>query len=390
MLDSHFFPPTRTSATMTMPIPANLPARTNRSRREFLIRSAAAWAAGSSLLPLSSQALWATNPGLAARETALGFLSSLSSQQRAIAQIDYKDKKRSEWHFIPMETRKGLPLREMSEAQRTAAMGLMAAILSGSGFRRAVDIMAYEAILLELEGPAQAKRRDFRKYYFAVYGNPEPNAPWGVSIEGHHLSINMTYQGDTIVDSTPQFFGVNPARLLKDFETPDPLQSGSKTKYSSGTRLLLPEEQASYDLLNSFSKEQQSKAIFDNECPADIQWAGEPQPQKDKPVGIQASTLQADQTAKLKSILDAYFSTMPQAVATERWQIVQKSGLDQIHFGWAGGTDPKDQHFIRLQGPSFIAELCNYQTDPQGNQANHIHSVWRDLDGDFNLPIESN
>jgi len=370
--------------------PANPSGRTNRSRREFLIRSAAACAAGSSLVQLSSQALWATHPVLAARETAQGFLASLSKDQRSIAQIDYKDKKRSEWHFIPMETRKGLPLREMSDSQRTAAMGLMAAILSESGFRRAVDIMAYEAILLELEGPSQAKRRDYKKFYFAVYGNPEPNSDWGVSVEGHHLSINMTYQGDRIVDSTPQFFGVNPARLLRDFETPDPLQSGSKTKYTSGTRLLLPEEQASYQLLNSLSKEQQATAIFESESPADIQWAGEPQPKNDKPVGIQASSLQAEQKGKLKAILEAYFSTMPQAVATERWQIVDKSGMDQIHFGWAGGTDPKDQHFIRLQGPTFIAELCNYQTDPQGTQANHIHSVWRDLGGDFNLPIASN
>ena len=370
--------------------PASPLGRTNRSRREFLIRSAAACAAGSSLVQLSSQALWATHPVLAARETAQGFLASLSKDQRSIAQIDYKDKKRSEWHFIPMETRKGLPLREMSDSQRTAAMGLMAAILSESGFRRAVDIMAYEAILLELEGPSQAKRRDYKKFYFAVYGNPEPNSDWGVSVEGHHLSINMTYQGDRIVDSTPQFFGVNPARLLRDFETPDPLQSDSKTKYTSGTRLLLPEEQASYQLLNSLSKEQQATAIFESESPADIQWAGEPQPKNDKPVGIQASSLQAEQKGKLKAILEAYFSTMPQAVATERWQIVDKSGMDQIHFGWAGGTDPKDQHFIRLQGPTFIAELCNYQTDPQGTQANHIHSVWRDLGGDFNLPIASN
>ena len=48
---------------------------------------------------------------------------------------------------------------------------------------------------------------------------------------------------------------------------------------------------------------------------------------------------------------------------------------------------PTEQHFFRIQGPSFIAELCNYQTDPEGTAANHIHSVWRDLTGDFNLPL---
>ena len=327
------------------------------------------------------------HPAVTARETAQGFLATLSPDQRSTAQIDYKDDKRSQWHFIPMETRKGLPLREMNDKQRTAALGLMAAILSESGFRRAVDIMAYEAILLELEGPAQAKRRDYQKFYFAIYGNPEPNGLWGVSVEGHHLSINMTYQGDRIVDSTPQFFGVNPAKLLRDFETPDPMQSGSKTKYTSGTRLLLPEEQASYDLLNSLSKEQQAKVVFLAECPEDIQWPGEPQPKIAPPVGLAMGSLSADQKAKMMRIFEAYFSTMPKAVAAERMQLLEQSGLDQIHFGWAGGIEPKEQHFIRLQGPTFIAELCNFQTDPQGTRANHIHSVWRDLTGDFNLPV---
>jgi hypothetical protein len=266
-------------------------------------------------------------------------------------------------------------------------MGLMASLLSESGFRRAVDIMAYEAILLELEGPAQAKRRDYRKFYFSIYGNPEPNAPWGVSIEGHHLSVNMTYEGDRIVDSTPQFFGVNPAKLLRDFETPDPLKSGDKKKYTAGTRLLLPEEQAAYELLGSLSKDQQAKAIFQSDCPEDIQWPGEPQPKVAAAVGIVSSELNADQQKKLRAILDAYFSTMPKVVAQDRLKLIEQNNGGKIHFGWAGGTDPKEQHFIRIQGPTFIAELCNFQTDPQGTTANHIHSVWRDLTGDFNLSI---
>jgi hypothetical protein len=358
-----------------------------RARREFLIRSAAACAAGSSLLNLSSQSLWAMRPEETARQTAQGFLASLSAEQRSLAQIDYNDGKRSAWHFIPMESRKGLPLRDMNDQQRTAAMGLMASLLSESGFRRAVDIMAYEAILLELEGPAQAKRRDYRKFYFSIYGNPEPNAPWGVSIEGHHLSVNMTYEGDRIVDSTPQFFGVNPAKLLRDFETPDPLKSGDKKKYTAGTRLLLPEEQAAYELLGSLSKDQQAKAIFQSDCPEDIQWPGEPQPKVAAAVGIVSSELNADQQKKLRAILDAYFSTMPKVVAQDRLKLIEQNNGGKIHFGWAGGTDPKEQHFIRIQGPTFIAELCNFQTDPQGTTANHIHSVWRDLTGDFNLSI---
>lgn len=359
----------------------------DRTRREFLVRSTAALAGGTGIACLPSSALWALSPVVSARETARGFLASLSPTQRSAAQIDFLDQKRSEWHFIPMESRKGLPLREMTEVQRQAAMGLMAAILSESGFRRAVDIMAYEAILLELEGPVQGKRRDYQKFYFAVYGSPETSGLWGVSIEGHHLSVNMTYDGDQVVDSTPQFFGVNPATLKRTFQTPDPLKADSKNEYKAGNRLLLPEEQAAFELIRSLNAEQLKTTVFDSTCPDDIQWAGEPQPKQLQPVGIASAKLTPDQQKQLAAIIQAYFSTMPEAVAKDRWSNLIQAGLEEIQFGWAGGTDPKEQHFFRIQGPTFIAELCNFQTDPEGTKANHIHSVWRDLTGDFHLPL---
>jgi len=360
-----------------------------RSRREFLVRSTASLAGGTLLAGLPTSSLWALSPASSARETAAGFLSTLGKDQRAAAQIPFENEQRIAWHFIPMETRKGLPLREMNDAQRAAAFGVLGCLLSESGFRRAVDIMAYEAILLELEGPSATKRRDYQKFYFAIYGSPEGENVWGVSVEGHHLSINMTFQGERIVDSTPQFFGVNPAKLLRNFRTPDPLASEARTEFKQGTRLLLPEEGAAFELLNSLSDPQRSQAIYSSECPEDIQWAGEPQPVPASPVGIAAGSLDAAQQRQLAAILDAYFSTMPQSVSQERWKLITKDGLDTLHFGWAGGTQAGEQHFVRIQGPSFIAELCNYQTDPEGNRANHIHSVWRDLTGDFHLPVAS-
>jgi hypothetical protein len=359
------------------------------SRREFLIRSAASFAAGSLVAGMSRNALAAVHPNLSARETTLGFLSLLGNDQAAAARLPYADARRSQWHFIPMESRKGLPLREMNSEQRQAAMGVMATLLSQEGFQRAANIMAYEAILLELEGPAQAKRRDYLKFYFAIYGNPDPRELWGVSIEGHHLSINLTFQGDRIVDSTPQFFGVNPASLRRDFQTPDPLGSDAKIRFEKGKRLLLPEESASFDLLSSLDAAQQHRAVFSDTCPDDIQWPGQPQPVPSAPTGLPFAEMTEAQQKKGSAIIDAYFSTMPAAVAQDRWSLLRREGFDRISFGWAGGTAPDQQHFIRLQGPGFIAELCNFQTDPEGNVANHIHSVWRDLTGDFHLPIAS-
>ena len=42
-------------------------------------------------------------------------------------------------------------------------------------------------------------------------------------------------------------------------------------------------------------------------------------------------------------------------------------------------------HSYRVQGPTFVIELINEQKDSAGNPANHIHSSWRNVKGDFGL-----
>ena len=54
--------------------------------------------------------------------------------------------------------------------------------------------------------------------------------------------------------------------------------------------------------------------------------------------------------------------------------------LPAFCFGWAGAPDAatSQPHYYRLDGPRFLVEFDNRQ-----NNANHIHSVWRDPGGDF-------
>jgi hypothetical protein len=49
-----------------------------------------------------------------------------------------------------------------------------------------------------------------------------------------------------------------------------------------------------------------------------------------------------------------------------------------IYFAWSGGVSRRDRRYYRVQTPSFLIEF----DDTQDN-ANHIHSVWRDFTGDF-------
>ena len=57
---------------------------------------------------------------------------------------------------------------------------------------------------------------------------------------------------------------------------------------------------------------------------------------------------------------------------------LKKAGVEKIGFAWAGDTEPGKKHYYRVQGPTFLVEYDNTQND-----GNHIHSVWRDFDGDF-------
>ena len=57
---------------------------------------------------------------------------------------------------------------------------------------------------------------------------------------------------------------------------------------------------------------------------------------------------------------------------------LRKAGLDKMTFAWAGDIERGKKHYYRVQGPTFLIEYDNTQDD-----ANHIHSIWRDFEGDF-------
>src|SRR5207237_2884450 len=99
------------------------------------------------------------------------------------AVFEVNNAQRFDWHFIP-KPRKGLPLGEMSPAQRPLALALLSTALSQRGFAKASTIMSLEQVLFELE--QKAPHRNAELYYFTVFGKPGPE-PWGWRMEGHHL-----------------------------------------------------------------------------------------------------------------------------------------------------------------------------------------------------------
>jgi hypothetical protein len=271
----------------------------------------------------------------------------------------------------------------MTKPQRDQAHAVLKAALSEAGYGKAVAIMELDELLRRLEGTTAKNTRDSLRYYVTIFGNPGPTGSWGLSFEGHHLSLNFTVRDGALVDSTPQFMGANPAEVKTTF-------AGLP---AAGSRVLAAEESLAFELVTSLDGEQRKRAVIAAEAPAEIRAAGAAQPPADPPAGIPFAALSADQQSLVRRLVETYCGSMPAEVAGERLAVIEKGspaaaglvhhGWDEIHFAWAGALEPGKGHSYRLEGPSFVVEFVNVQPDAEGNPANHVHCVWRDKTGDF-------
>ncbi|GAB4146602.1 MAG: DUF3500 domain-containing protein [Planctomycetaceae bacterium] len=320
--------------------------------------------------------LWGNAPketpsGLKITEAAQAFLKTLNEDQRKQASFDYHSKERLNWHYIPRE-RKGLPLKDLEGDALKAAHKLISSSLSEAGYSQALNVMSLEELLYLLEkGDREYRRsrRDPAKYYISIFGTPKVKGTWGWRIEGHHLSLNYTITDGQVVASTPEFFGANPALV----------DAGPKRKI----RVLGPEEDIARQILLLCNKQQEKLAYRSPKAPNDIRSRGTLQPETTPAVGLPASKMSTAQKKLLAQLLNEYLQNMPADVERERRAKIEEAGIDKIHFAWWGSKEVNQRHAYRLQGPTFLVEYNNTQND-----ANHLHTVWRNMAGDFNLPIK--
>lgn len=293
--------------------------------------------------------------------SANAFLDSLAPDQRSKCTFAFQDEQRFDWHVIP-RSRKGIPLKELDVKQRQLAHDFLKTGLSHRGYLKATTVIELETVLRELQ--KERTDRDPELYYFTVFGKPSLKEAWGWRVEGHHLSLNFTIVGGKMVATTPSFFGANPAEV----------KQGAR----QGLRVLGAEEDRARELLLSFDERQLARAIFDSKAPSDILTLATKTAGPLTPVGIQADQFNKLQMNLLTRLLEEYATSMPAELATERMKKLRRVGLEKITFGWAGGIERGQPHYYRVQGPTFLIEYDNTQSN-----ANHIHSVWRDFNGDF-------
>lgn len=356
-------------------------------------------------------------------EAATDFLAALDEEQLKLTTLAFGDvTERQTWHYTPIE-RAGLTLTEMHPQQRRLAMRLMGSGLSSGGFVTASTIIGLEGTLEGKddwpERPYAETRphvpfRDPGMYYIAVFGTPGGSAPWGWRVGGHHIALQYTIANGRLVSPTPTFFGAHPAEAK---------QVGAQV-----LRPLASEEDLARELLHALDEKQRNTAVISPAAPTDIVQSNRPQieegalnipladlmrrkepdytnaqereTQQRKALGLTADlenvlryssttakglstkAMNAPQRELLTTLIKQYIDRMPDEIAEYEWSKLNGSTFDNIHFAWAGKMEPRQPHYYRLQGPRFLIEYDNVQSD-----VNHIHSVWRDPEGDFGVDI---
>jgi hypothetical protein len=296
------------------------------------------------------------------------FLDSLTPEQKAKAAFPFDSDDRLRWHFIPNEMfpRKGLMLKDMNETQRGLAFDLLRSGLSSVGYVKVRAIMELEDVLKVIEAGGKFARNK-EEYLFSTFGTPGSRGHWGWRVEGHHISIRFTIADGAVTNniaSSPMFLGSNPAEVMDGDQ--------------KGRRALHDEEDAARALVLALPAELQAQAIVNPVAPADILTMNRnditPLPER----GVLYSALPAKQQAQLLRVVEIYAANMEADIAAERMAKIKAAGLDRIRFAWLGETEKGKKHYYSVQGPTFLIEFDNTQ-----NNGNHVHSVWRDFNGDF-------
>ncbi len=298
------------------------------------------------------------------------FLQLLTPEQRQAAIYPFADDERYNWHFVP-RARKGLPLKQMTPDQQRHAMGLLKTGLSQSGYDKATSIMAMENVLRFIEKRTDTDTyRDPSNYAFTIFGDPASTTnPWGWRVEGHHLSLNFSSLTGQVLAVSPMFMGSNPGEVRADMP-------------QKGKQILRQETELAFALLNTLTEAQRKKAVIEPVAFHEIVTGNSRKASMERMDGLPLSEMTAEQRPLFLNLLQVYLTNYRVTLAKQQLGRIEKAGLEQLRFAWAGDLTPElgdgKGWYYRIHGPMLLIEYDNTQTN-----ANHIHTIVRDLTNDF-------
>ncbi len=303
------------------------------------------------------------------RAAADNFLGSLTAEQKSRTTFPLDDSEWRKWNNVHRYARQGVSFKEMSDAQKERAFGLLRASLSAKGLETARNVMRLNGYLAELMNNFEEYGEGL--YFLTVMGEPSEKEPWGWQLDGHHLIINYFVLGDQVV-MTPTFMGSEPVT--------------AKTGKYAGTTVLKEEERRGYVLMSALTPAQRRIAVIDSAKPRNN---AQGQAFRDNLVleyaGIRASEFTAAQRRLLLDVIKEYVANLAPGHAAVRMADVEKQ-LDHTYFAWVGGTGPESVFYYRIQSPVILIEFDHQSPVALAGRGGpptreHVHTVVRTPNG---------
>jgi hypothetical protein len=224
-------------------------------------------------------------------------------------------------------------------------------------------------------------------YNFLLFGVPSVSKPWGYSLYGHHLCLNVFLQGRQIVIS-PKFTGAEP-NIIDDGEF-------------SGTEILHTEGNLGLQLMQSLPEPQRQKAqifkemydpamnqardlVNDRWNPADQRHlCGAFRDNRIVPYeGICAADFTPDQKQLVQDIAEQFLLYLPKSARVLRKEQI-RSHFGSTYFCWIGAYGDEDAFYFRIQSPVVIFEFDHHSGVFLTNEKPakfHIHTLVRTPNG---------
>ncbi len=308
--------------------------------------------------------------------------ATLDEEQRDRARYAFDDTERFDLKLAPMGL-EGLRIDEMSDTQWQQLHGALGRVLSEEGLRKIDTIRSLEREVGDLENwffrTVMSSFRDPNRYFLALFGEPSRDRAWGMRFDGHHVSLNWTAVPGAPLSVTPLFLGGQPR------EVPEGLER-------AGLRVLGMEEDRAVALVRSLSENQRSAAA--------VPFAGggtfrrpmfvgaDPELSLAAPAGIARAALEPERQALLDALIDVHLANFARPLA-DRYREDIRAEAESVHFAYAAGGQSTrrrlrsgDPFYYRIQGETFLIEF-----DDTSASADHVHVVWREIQGDFGRDV---
>ncbi len=266
----------------------------------------------------------------------------------------------------------GLRLEDLGEDAVAAFLDLVRASLSPQGYDRVRELMGLNAFLGELVDLPTVMNE--RSYSIALFGEPAGDGPWGWQLFGHHVALNVAFAGGRQVVA-PAFLGAEPA-VLGD----------------GGDGVFEAREAIALQLASSLTPQQRAEAVVYASVLDPAMPPGRLHPADERHVagafrdnrvvpyeGIRASALDDVQRGLLLAVVEDFLTLLlePQRAAT---MADVEAHLDETRFAWYGATDGSEPFYLRVHGPTVLAELDHHAGVWLANELParfHVHTILR-------------